>query len=263
VPTQDEQQARKQGYWRATWIAALTSFAMIVLAFGTRFLSLHTAQLIGTVGGLLGVGLFFKRYYKLEVPALRPSLAGAVLALLFGVALGIFGTGTSTLIQGLTEVLFSGTGFGQFVEELAKQRQDTLEDLLFLNQPTMIPLVLLVVALAPGICEEFVYRGVVPAALNEPRTLPRVAFIGFLFALVHIDPFSFFPLIAVGALLQLFAESSGGWTSSAFAHFALNAFNGVVFARLYGLETPPVLLAALMSVGGAGLALLLLKYGRR
>jgi membrane protease YdiL (CAAX protease family) len=236
---------------------------MIVLAFGTRFLSMHTAQLIGTIGGLFGVGYFFKRYYKLEVPALRPTFIGGVLALLFGVALGIFGTGTSTLIQGLTEVLFSGTGFGEFVEELARQRQDTLEDLLFLNRPTMIPLVLLVVALAPGICEEFVYRGVVPAALNEPRTLPRVAFIGFLFALVHIDPFSFFPLIAVGALLQLYAERSGGWTSSALAHFALNGFNGVIFARLYGLQTPPILLAAAMSIGGAGLALVLLRFARR
>lgn len=250
------------GYWRATWIAALGTFAMIAVAILTTPLSLHASQLLATLG-LFVVGLTCAKYYSLRLESMRPTPAGALVALVFGCGLGVFGTGAASLVSAGTDALLAGTELGETLQRVAESRQASLEELLFVDQPMMIPLVMLVIAVAPAICEEFLYRGVVPAALGEPRRAPRILFVGFLFAMMHVDPFAFFPLLVVGAGLQWYSERSGGWTSSAIAHFGLNGFNGIVLARLYGLEPPPPVLAAIMMISGLVVAILALRFARR
>lgn len=249
-------------YGRATWIAAAGTFAMVAVAVFTAPLSLHASQLLATVA-LLCVGFACARYYGLRIESLRPTPSGVLIALVFGCGLGIFGTGAASLVSAATEALFEGTAFGESLQRIAVSRQASLQQLLFVDRPTMIPLVMLVIAVAPAICEEYAYRGVVPAALNEPRRVPRILFIGFLFAVMHVDPFALLPLLVVGAGLQWYAERAAGWSSAAVAHFALNGFNGIVFARLYGLAPPPPGLAAAMMVVGLGAAAVGLRFARR
>lgn len=126
-----------------------------------------------------------------------------------------------------------------------------------------IPVVLLVVAVFPGVFEEFFFRGVLRDHWQGMRPLVRATGIGLLFAAVHLDPWSAPALFGVGVMLGLWADKTGGWAAAAVAHFALNAFSGVVWVRL-GLErlAPLPLVASLVLAAAIGTLLMVVAWRR-
>ena len=85
------------------------------------------------------------------------------------------------------------------------------------------------VALAAGVCEEIMFRGVVFTALVQRMPLVWAAVLsGLLFAAAHLDPWSFVELWAVGIGLGLLYYGTRSLWPNMVAHTAFNAFSLVL-----------------------------------
>lgn len=136
---------------------------------------------------------------------------------------------------------------------------------------------LLAIAIAPALCEELLFRGLLlPSLLRAVGTAAAIVASAVLFGLIHLDatpsgapslyrvPFAIF----VGLGLAILRLVSGGLQAPALAHATLNAitFLAAPFADdpAAGLPDPRPWLGAAMLAGGLGLlALVMRPLGRR
>lgn len=97
----------------------------------------------------------------------------------------------------------------------------------------MAMMALLVVIVAP-ICEELVYRGFLFRYLNERLPIGlAIAIPSALFALMHVNLYSFAPLFILGAILSIVYKISGNLISSITLH---GLFNLVNLLMIYFIE---------------------------
>ena len=221
--------------------AMIAGMAVIHIIISTFLSSMLARVFFTTVFGIGGVAFVINKHWNLPTPPLwlkQPSFGSAIM---FGLGLALLGTGGVALEAFL---------FPSILETLAQQ-QVLLEPLLHADDPKYIPLVLLVVAISPGIFEEFAYRGVMRSRLKSLTSPSRIVFVGALFAAMHLNPVTFGPLFLIGILLTYFAELKKGWGESAIAHITLNAFNGVLYVRLPLEQVEPSLIAAITLPIGA------------
>jgi membrane protease YdiL (CAAX protease family) len=97
-------------------------------------------------------------------------------------------------------------------------------------------MVFFVAALVPAICEEITFRGVIQTGLRNTFG-PRHAVVwgGLLFALLHLNPWSFVGLWCFGCLLGYLTEKSQSVRPAIFMHMLNNTFALAVIA-LQGKE---------------------------
>jgi len=136
-----------------------------------------------------------------------------------------------------------------------------------INAQGGLPLVLLCIAVAPGICEELLCRGTLLSGLRRGLgPVGAVLISSFLFAVLHLSPYRFLPQFAVGVVLALLALRCGSLLPGMLVHILHNA-GAVALALWLGdavdtdalLSTPQALL-----IGGLatiGLAVVLWKKG--
>ena len=82
---------------------------------------------------------------------------------------------------------------------------------------------LLVVAIAPGICEELLFRGLMPRFFEKFGMVGNVVITALLFAAFHLDPFRFVPVFLLGMLLGYLTLRSGSIFNSMLSHAINNS----------------------------------------
>lgn len=123
-----------------------------------------------------------------------------------------------------------------------------------------LPLLLLCLALAPGICEELLCRGTLLRGLRHNLgTTWALLISSFCFAALHADPLRFAPQLLAGLALGLLVLRSGSLLPAILAH---SVHNGLLIAAPENVgqlfETLDLSQALLLiAVGGGGLWLLL------
>lgn len=138
------------------------------------------------------------------------------------------------------ELIFSlpfGTEFLNQMKEMFDMLESTTVKLVTADSVPEFLLVVLVIAITPAICEEFLFRGLV--FKNFEKILPAskaIFFSGLLFALFHFHPFNLIPLIILGAYLTFMVYHSGSILTAVICHF-LNNFISATAVYLYGSET--------------------------
>jgi len=93
--------------------------------------------------------------------------------------------------------------------------------------------VFLAIALLPGICEELLFRGFLIRFFEKYSVRWAVVISAILFAVYHLDPFRFIPVLLLGLLLGYLAVRSVSLYASMFAHIINNgmAFLLVTFSN--------------------------------
>ena len=86
----------------------------------------------------------------------------------------------------------------------------------------------LVVAVAPGVCEELLFRGLFPRFFEKYGTKINIIVTGLLFAAFHLDPFRFVPVFLLGMLLAYLTLRSGSIVNSMISHTINNGLALVV-----------------------------------
>lgn len=95
--------------------------------------------------------------------------------------------------------------------------------------------VLLVVAVAPAVCEEILFRGVLLNGLKSFGKVGSVLLCGALFALYHQNPAQTLYQFCCGVAFALIAVHSGSVLPTVLAHFFNNAF--ILFLTKFGVES--------------------------
>jgi len=86
-----------------------------------------------------------------------------------------------------------------------------------------LPLLLLVIAVAPGICEEMLCRGTLLAGLRRGLgTTGAVLVSSFCFAALHLSPYRFVPQFSLGIFLALLTLRSGSIWPAVLVHIGHN-----------------------------------------
>lgn len=124
----------------------------------------------------------------------------------------------------------------------ARQKEDELAALtkLFTNfhSPVEFIVALIVVGVLAGVCEEFLFRGIIQNELYKGTQNIHVAIwvSAFLFSAIHVQFFGFVPRMLLGALFGYLYHWSGNLAVPMFAHFTNNSFSVVmIYLRQLGV----------------------------
>jgi membrane protease YdiL (CAAX protease family) len=83
---------------------------------------------------------------------------------------------------------------------------------------------LIIAALVPGICEEIAFRGLIQGGIRRTYGVKAAVIVtSLLFAFIHLSPWNFFALIAMGMFLGILREKTGSIWPGAVAHAVNNA----------------------------------------
>lgn len=102
------------------------------------------------------------------------------------------------------------------------------------SQTMPLPVMLLLVAVLPCVCEESVYRGFFYQQYKNYHPWKAILLSGFLFGLMHGNLNQFCYATAMGIVFALLIEATGSILSTMLIHFAINGFS-VVMMYLYPL----------------------------
>ncbi len=112
----------------------------------------------------------------------------------------------------------------QLINQVFPFPQDYLEGLgkLF-NLDVPVWQMFLVIAVMPGICEELMFRGFLIRFFEKGKFWQPVIISALLFALFHLDPFRFIPVLILGILLGYLSSRSGSIINSMLSHTINNS----------------------------------------
>lgn len=137
------------------------------------------------------------------------------------------------------KILFS-LPFGTESLKAVKDFMDALEsatlNLVTAQSVFEFAVVVIVIAVTPAICEEFLFRGLI--FRNFERAMPAgksIFLTGFIFAIFHFHPFNLIPLILLGFFLTYTVYYSGSILTGVLLHFVNNFLSAYLVFR-YGRE---------------------------
>ncbi|MBS1517873.1 MAG: CPBP family intramembrane metalloprotease [Bacteroidetes bacterium] len=137
------------------------------------------------------------------------------------------------------EIIFSlpfGSDFLKQMKELFDTLEATTAKLVTAGSFPEFLFVLIVIAVTPAVCEEFLFRGLVLKNLEKITNASKAIFFsGLLFALFHFHPFNLIPLILLGIYLSFTVYYSGSILTAVVCHF-MNNFISAVAVYVYGAE---------------------------
>ncbi len=154
-----------------------------------------------------------REIFKLNIPKGKDLLGSVCLYL---------GVGSlSLLISNLLSMAFPDNSQG-LNEEYAK----------LLDGISFVP-ALLLIALAPAVCEELMFRGYMFTAFRQKMSLPKaIFFVSVLFGISHMSLIKIIPTAILGAALAYAIYKADSIAASSLIHFLNNAFS--VFILYYG-----------------------------
>jgi len=163
---------------------------------------------------------------------------------------------TSVAIDALLRRLMENTGV-----ELPRGLEDGLRQTFArLDAAGGMPLVLVCIAVLPGICEEVLCRGALLSGLRRSLgTTTAVLLSAFLFALLHGSPFRFVPQFTIGVALAILAVRSGSILPGMVLHAGHNALAVLLGDR----HLPEIHPGLALGIGLIGLAAGIGLIGRR
>ncbi|HEX2946404.1 MAG TPA: type II CAAX endopeptidase family protein [Clostridia bacterium] len=83
---------------------------------------------------------------------------------------------------------------------------------------------ILIIAVAPGICEEIMHRGLLLRAYEKRGSYKAVVFVAILFGLFHFDMTNFIGPVLLGLLIGYYVVRTNSILAGMLAHFLNNAF---------------------------------------
>ena len=174
----------------------------------------------------------FKETFRLK----KPKMSVFVLAILGILVIQPF---LQTYLYYQNELIFN-LPFGKEVitqlKELFDSLETTTEKLVSANSVPEFLMIVIVIAVTPAICEEFLFRGLV--FKNFEKIIPAskaIFFTGLLFALFHFHPFNLVPLTVLGIFLTFIVYHSGSIYTAIVCHF-INNFISALAVFVYGTE---------------------------
>lgn len=118
----------------------------------------------------------------------------------------------------------------QIVDALQQTIDQTYKVLIHAGSLQEFLLVLLIVAVTPAICEEFLFRGLVLGNFEQSMSKRKAIFwTGLIFGFYHVNPFSLVALVVLGIYLSYLASETGSILVPITAHFTNNFISALIY----------------------------------
>lgn len=233
------------------WLVVAVTAVVIIYVGSSVQLRFGYFGVLGTQFIIFGIPLLAALYakknliqtFRLKMCGLRYVLGGIVMVL-------------GAIALGMVLTVLTGVVFRTSAENAADSMQQLIGDN-FLST-------LLVVALAPAICEELMFRGYIFSAF-EARLSPVMAIAGssVIFGLYHMSIVRFFTTAMIGAVICYAAHKSKSILPGMLMHFINNALSVLVmyYPEQMGRVLPVIVqetfsVSDLMLLAAAGIVLL-------
>lgn len=117
-------------------------------------------------------------------------------------------------------------GVERWMREMENSATKATEAILKMNNPVALFVNLLVIAVTPAICEEFIFRGAVQRIIFRLKSNPHVAIwlSAAIFSAIHFQFYGFLPRLLLGAAFGYVYFWTGSIWYAVFAHFLNNAY---------------------------------------
>ena len=192
----------------------------------SSFRILLTAQQIGlflTPAILLAIveGKRLPKFYGMKAPKVNLLLLVAVLSICWMPLMGF----ANELNQKMVFPEFL-KGIERWMREMEDSAAKTTEAILKMNNPAGLFVNLLVIAVTPAICEEFIFRGAVQRTIFRIKSNPHIAIwlSAAIFSAIHFQFYGFLPRLLLGAAFGYVYFWTGSIWYAVFAHFLNNAY---------------------------------------
>lgn len=120
-----------------------------------------------------------------------------------------------------------------FLDELDKLVEKTYGDLLTAKTFLDASFIIIMAAIIPAICEEFLFRGLVQKSFEQRfKPLLSVFITALFFSLYHFNPYGLIPLFALGFYFGYAAAMSDSIVIPMVLHFTNNFLSVVIFLML-------------------------------
>lgn len=107
--------------------------------------------------------------------------------------------------------------------ELKNAIEEVYKKLVYADNIFELGLVIIVVAVVPSFCEEFLFRGLLQHSFTAGLDARKgIIITGLLFAVFHFNPFSFIALVIIGIYLCFLAYKTNSIIPSIVGHFSNN-----------------------------------------
>lgn len=231
-PDQLEEPSAQKHVRYPRFVTTVTAFSAILIMLLTAFLlyevpSRYVQVSGGTIAGNLLPGIVLIMALRIPKTWRWPNPADALRALWMGVIFSLAGTFLTGFLNELYTLALQNTALESWWQELMSAREMSYDEILGPATMRGVLGAIIAVSILPGVCEEFLFRGVLYRVMRQVAVWRRILFIGALFSLIHFDVVGFVPLLLLGALLTWLRALSGTWTYSALVHIA---FNGTAIA---------------------------------
>lgn len=232
------------------WFVVAVTILLVLYAGSLLQIKYGLAGVFGTQLILLAVPLFLVIYTKRDVKKTY-GFAGTKAANYLGGAVLIVGAYMVNLVIAV--------GLSALFPESAGNVETVFADILSGN----VLAVLLVIALAPAVCEEMLFRGVILHSLQARYRVPSaITITAVLFGLYHMSLIKFIPTGLLGMLLCIVVWKTGSIYPAMLMHFINNAISVIISCYPEQIEkVVPVLYKNTLSASealclcGAGLVL--------
>lgn len=197
------------------WLVVIILAMLVIYLGGALQLKFGIGGVLGTQLIIAGVAFLaavytkkdLRKTFKLRLPSLR-GVVGGIIAVAGGIMLSI-------VLSGLVAVVFSNSS--------AAAEEATLK--IIGDNPVIA---ILVVALAPAICEELMFRGYILGAMtNKYKIGSAITVAAIIFGMYHMSVSRFFPTALLGALQCYFAVKTESILPGMIMHFINNALSVV------------------------------------
>lgn len=190
-------------------------FTVLLLVFGWPLQELH-----------LLIGLFVTEIVLLVVPTLLYAVwYHHPLKATFSLAPIRFKAVWLTIVTTVAAfVLVMGVGVVQeFIRPRSQEYQQLLEQMLRQFHQIPFPVTFGLIAMLPGICEEFLFRGLLLCGLRG-KFSDGIAIVlaGILFGIFHLDPYRVLPVTLLGILFGYMVVKTGSIFTGMIAHMTNN-----------------------------------------
>ncbi|MEP7147152.1 MAG: CPBP family intramembrane glutamic endopeptidase [bacterium] len=184
-----------------------------------------------------------KKTFRLE----RPKIAVFIFAIIGILVVQPF---LQAYLYYQNELIFSlpfGQEFINSIKKLFDVLESTTEKLVTAGTVPEFLLIVVVIAVTPAICEEFLFRGLVLKNFEKITVASRAIFFsGLIFAFFHFHPFNLIPLTVLGIFLAFVVYHSGSIYTSVACHF-INNFISALAVFILGTDALSARNAAVMT----------------
>lgn len=205
---------------------AVRSLLMSELKYPGAFKIVLLGQQLGlflTPAVLLSIveGKRLPKFYGMTFPKINLLLLAAILSICWMPLMGFANEWNQKMV--FPEFL---KGVEAWMREMEDSGIKATEAMLKMNNPVALFVNLLVIAVTPAICEEFIFRGAVQRTIFRLKSNPHVAIwlSAAIFSTIHFQFYGFLPRLLLGAAFGYVYFWTGSIWYAVFAHFLNNAY---------------------------------------